>query len=484
MTESVENEIRKLLEASESAAEFIRGMAVHLFDYSEGAEKSLDAADRAVAKALNEFCVAEKQPSIDVDAIKVIPNNAIKQLRYYLDSSYIDMTPNAFNTSKDARERGLSSERQQNLANLYSALHRYIDEKRGGQASSALSMRLWRKDTEGGAPSEENTIDFNNEKVILLLPGMTSMHSKLSQIQKYWRDIEVLLGPRDEKIQLYSLTYPSEGRMALHADTHQTNAAPNSHAKPQVREFVEQTLLPSLGVHEGDAPLSPVQLTSKLRKLNMYTISYGSCIALQIRNAMAEQLLGFGYDAATIKQAMKSVFCQNVNPACRIDQEPPETGNFTGIYVVSPHDITSRSRANYEDLVPEGEAPPTLVKNVRPNTHLLWRESPLAGLNLRTMTQAKPEDAHLPVSFPTNKHPLLGHDHEASTHDVAEPLAHGAVRHHYAAPLANPLRRAVDGAEIPEDIGEAFEPYHLDHPEKLEQARHAKRTEKGLGRDC
>ena len=207
---------------------------------------------------------------------------------------------------------------------------------------------------------EVDRIDFS-EKCVIGMGGYSQNHMNEHVTRGFLRHVGRVMGGDaycgEQNLSTYILTYPVAHRTHYQADTFAYNADPNHYVNPTIRHFCDNILMPSLGVTEG---LSDDALKSELEKVNLFAFSYGTVCAKQLANAMAEQLRELGYEQKTIQDAISHTYCMNIGPTARIDIEKPY-GDFSSVYVASPHDLASRSKSDLRPYL-ENEAVSTPVR--------------------------------------------------------------------------------------------------------------------------
>ncbi len=458
----------------ETFSRFVRELVLWLLDKKGSPQAEIVPADRSFFNALNEFLKSEGEGPILLEGYQTLPSDFMDALRFLMDGKELNKSENVFNTGADARNRGVSDERQRHLAKLYRAISDYRIAKDKSYNPQEPSIKLWRQevefDTKGCVTrtiNEVNQLDFDDH-TILLVPGMSSTHDKMPLIQNQLRDVEVLLGgesiykvQRPRKYTLYTLSYSYEDRMAYNADIHETNANPNKHIKPAMQAFVDEMLLPSLGICSEQPKKSLVNLKKALCNLNLYSLSYGTVMALQMRNAITKRLQVYGYSDEMIREALPLVSSLNICPTSRIDMPLPEAGSFSSIYAVSPGDLVAQSRAEYESLVPDGATLP-LRQKVNDHTMLYWRETPVMGVDLTRLAHADADDTHEQWFLPSSTTAQPRHDTRLMTRKVMGMAGANGVRYYEGEEgLSNALRSAAAGKWSPEELEKTFAPIKL-----------------------
>lgn len=500
--------MRKHINQSSHFAAYLQDIVEKGLQVQEGEQevRPLDQDDKAFLLSVNVFLKAEGLREVKWQEEACIASDFEAQIREKLHYKNLCSLDHAFMHPDEVRSRANNPVRQQNLAGLYAALHRYRLAKDTHFDPQEETLKLWRQDVSlnhDGSYSahinEAQEIDFN-DRIVLIAPGSSTLHDRQDGLASYFQQVELMLGgeriydkDNSNKTTLYSLTYPYLGRAAQDADIYQTNAAPYEHISPMAQHFVDETLLPSLGV-SANSTLSTAQLKQALGKLRLYTISYGSVVIEQVRNAMGKTLLSYGYSKEQLAQAMPQVYVLNNNPVHRLQRNLPETGAFSSVNAVSANDIVSYGHADYGAFVGDEVEQGKEVSGKRINAHtwLNWSVRPVAGINLDKLeaghtgqiADAKHEaERKRPMyewEVPRGHLTQLGHHSELTGNTIMSAGKHGQISYHSATPIQNSLRWAVSGKELPEDLTKTFQPCYLVQPSPEERGRHVRRTRSAL----
>lgn len=475
-----------------SFSAYIRALVATQLQREPSVKSTTDAADVNFFAQLNHYLSAEGQPPLLLPEGGQMPQQLESVLRNALHYKQVMQLDHPFTAQDDVNKRAHNQQHQANLAELYYALFEYRKAKDLNFRPEKEQLKLWKnvfeKQPSGDvARCEEPAGEINfDDRVVIIAPGMSTLHQTKDALASYFKQVELMLGgnriydvENPQKIQLYAFTYPYLGVSAQKADVFATNATPYTHISPMVQQWVDETLLPSLGLC-AEHLLSDEALQASLTRLRFYSISYGSVIVEQIRNALSKSLMAQGYSASQLAAALPKVFVLKNNPLNRLAQEIPETGAFQTVNAVSSQDVVAEAYADYGAFVRAAQARGETVKARRINPHswLYWDDSPVSGINVDKIEAGEGAEWQIPRGHLTQH----GHHSELTAHDVLEPLKHGASRFHSAAPLQNLLRWAVSGKEMPDDIRQAFAPCYLVTPSPREEQLTRVRTEMALSR--
>lgn len=405
---------------------------------------------------LNAFLQAEGESPIELNEHMFVPKQLSELLVELFDGRVLNEQEHIFNTSDDAKDRGANPERQRHVANLFQAISDYYEAEQPDKAPQEKTLRLWKRemvaDEQGQLQAElkeVDRIDFN-EYAVLSMGGVTCQHTNPQYMNGMMKQAEEMLGGKEiyqqpingKKIAMYCISYEPRNRMSFNAEIHAANADVNHYISEEATEFVRATLLPSLGLEQGHTLKSSAELRSCLRKLNLFSSSYGTTMVLQLRNAVSEALLEAGYDKAQVREALSEVYSLNIHPTCHIEETIPESGSFSSIYVVSQNDVTTRSRTDHLRLIPSGKTPPSLIP-VNEQTVIMYRDTPTEAIELTSDAIHAAEEGGEPRG---NGH-LLGKSGFQKGHDtrleILPSTQPDGTRFDFAGPIQQTLRRGV-----------------------------------------
>lgn len=479
-----------------SFAEHVRKTLLAGLNDSSSSNREADQFDINFLTQLNTYFEAEGLEPIQVPT--KIPESVEKHMRDALHYKRITDPKHPFVAQDEVQGRANNAQRQGNLATLYDALRQYRIAKDVRFNPQPEELKLWKHVAtlqEGKNPplhSSEpaDTIDFN-DRVVIIAPGSSKLHSEKDSLVECFKQVELMLGGKgiydlkgSEKVTCYAVTYPNLGRAAQEADIFATNANPYEHVSPMVQQWVDNTLLPSLGLNNGEIK-SQEALEQSFMKLRFYGISYGSVMIEQIRNAMTKTLLAQGYSKEQLALAFPKAYAVNNMPVHRLEREAPVTGSFQTLNFVSDKDVVAKSYADYGAFVrQDGDSspPPSTLRQIHPQSWLYWDNAPASGIHWGLIDEGylgivPDADSNHPTyewMIPNGSFKQQGHNSWImAAKEFWEPLKHGAKKLYSGMPIHFSLRKAVSGDPMPDDLTQTFAPYYLIEPSHEERAKTA-----------
>lgn len=451
-------------------AQEARSKAEVLLTHSTSSLRPVDALDQTMLQAFNHYLQTEGVAALEIEKLEAVPESFHRQMADQFDSRVLASTATSFNTGADAEARVQSRPRNQHLADWMRALYEYYAKREHKIPYAGENLRLWKQEIFAGPNGKPITRVVEVDHVdpqdyaILGVNGVLGMHGAAANLEGFFGQMTQLLNGElkgfapgsGKQLTLYAVTFPDDHRIRYAQEIPAMNASPETYLSPMVKDFSRRVILPLLGLREGEAPLSLADLKGRMRRLNFFLNSYGSCIGKEVRNALCEWLQEQGYQNAVIRQGLAEIYALAIHPVSRLDDHHP-CGNFSSLYVVSRTDQQAKSRMDASAFVPEGTEPPALIP-ISENELMVWLDHPTQNIhweNART-AMPTPSTASPPSIVATQSNIKSGHSMLLATESY-DYRDEGGVLHHYRpAYIANSLRSVVAATVVPKDLSQTL----------------------------
>lgn len=250
------------------------------------------------------------------------------------------------------------------------------------ETTAEPTIKLWRRhvtqQADGSYTSHVEEVDRidTSLKSVICVGGTASIHGHLPSINGLMKVAETKLGGpeiHDEGVALYCVSYPKAHRPSFFADTHHYNADPEHYYSDSAKAFANSLVMPAI---DALPEPNPELLKEAFANINLFAYSYGTVFVQEVRNYLSQQLLERGYKAADIRDIFAEVYAMNIGPTCRLDAVK-ETGNFSSVYVLSPHDLNVRSRTHNHVFLNALTTSGKRMKPLSENELLIYSDAPL-----------------------------------------------------------------------------------------------------------